>query len=417
MEIATKFGAGSRAAVVMGLVVTVTSLTLVGGSSVAAVEQPVARFHPVGPERIADTRVGLGGLTQKLRADAPVDLVVPGKGGVPAEHVTAVVVNVIAGGPTADGWMRVSPTGRPAGTSSNVNFRAGSRAYANAVTVEVGDGGAIHFALLAGEVDLIVDVAGWYDDGTVAGGSELHSVDPSRVLDTRDARSGPRSPLHGGQSRTFKVTGLGGVPAEGVVGVVLNLTAVEPTEGTYLQAWPSDQPRPKSSNLNAQPGEIIANLVMAGVAEDGTVSVYNFAGATDVVVDVFAWYGGSGTGAAFHPATPTRLADTRSGQGGSTGPIGQGRAVTIKAAGAAGLPASGVRAVMVNLTAVDPTAAGYLSASPGGAPVPEVSNVNFTAGQITPNLAVVPVGPDGTIQVANGPGQTQAVVDVFGWFA
>ena len=43
------------------------------------------------------------------------------------------------------------------------------------------------------------------------------------------------------------------------------------------------------------------------------------------------------------------------------------------------------------------------------------SNLNLVPGQTTPNLAVVPVGPDGSITVFSQRG-THVVVDVFGYF-
>ena len=65
--------------------------------------------------------------------------------------------------------------------------------------------------------------------------------------------------------------------------------------------------------------------------------------------------------------------------------------VKLKVAGVHGVPASGVTAVVMNVTAVKPTTSGYVTVYPDGKPVPAVSNLNFTAGRTIPNLVIVPV--------------------------
>ena len=48
--------------------------------------------------------------------------------------------------------------------------------------------------------------------------------------------------------------------------------------------------------------------------------------------------------------------------------------------------------------------------------MPAVSSLNFTAGQTVPNLAIVPVGPNGAIRLHNGSGGTvQLIADVSGY--
>ena len=59
------------------------------------------------------------------------------------------------------------------------------------------------------------------------------------------------------------------------------------------------------------------------------------------------------------------------------------------------VPASGVTAVVVNVTVVGPTASSYVTVFPEGTTQPVVSNLNFTAGETLANLATVPVGQPG----------------------
>lgn len=87
-----------------------------------------------------------------------------------------------------------------------------------------------------------------------------------------------------------------------------------------------------------------------------------------------------------------------------------------KPPGRAELPATGVLAAIVNVTAVAPTNAGFLTLYASDSAPPATSNVNFTAGQVVPNLAFALVGPDGSFMVMNGSaGRAEVVVDIVGY--
>ena len=111
------------------------------------------------------------------------------------------------------------------------------------------------------------------------------------------------------------------------------------------------------------------------------------------------------------PVPPARIMDTRTNLGG-TGLLPAFGTMSLQVTGKGGVPASGVSAVVVNVTAVTPTAAGFLTVWPSGTPQQQTSNLNFQAGQTIPNLVVVPVGADGKIQLFNGsPGPVQLLAD------
>src|SRR5690606_31088503 len=113
------------------------------------------------------------------------------------------------------------------------------------------------------------------------------------------------------------------------------------------------------------------------------------------------------TGDALRPAAPSRLADTR-----ATGPVtaGSPRLVPVPA----GAVPADTTAVLVNLTTVDASEAGFLTAGPPGAPPVGVASVNPAPGHDLPNLALVPVTPGGAIELANATGSTHVVVDLVG---
>ncbi|GAA0663276.1 hypothetical protein GCM10010193_13310 [Kitasatospora atroaurantiaca] len=117
--------------------------------------------------------------------------------------------------------------------------------------------------------------------------------------------------------------------------------------------------------------------------------------------------------ATFKPLAPSRILDTRSGA--IVGPKGE---VALQVSGQAGVPASGVSAVVLNVTVTDTTAWGYLTAYPHGAARPLSSNINWTAKQTIPNLVTVPLGADGKVSLFNGgPGNVNFVADVQGYYS
>jgi hypothetical protein len=82
-----------------------------------------------------------------------------------------------------------------------------------------------------------------------------------------------------------------------------------------------------------------------------------------------------------------------------------------------GVPATGVQAVVLNVTSTKASGSGYVQVIPHGGPTPPgaSSNLNVVAGQTIANLVVVPVGAQGLVDVFNHAGG-HVVVDVFGYF-
>ena len=70
--------------------------------------------------------------------------------------------------------------------------------------------------------------------------------------------------------------------------------------------------------------------------------------------------------------------------------------------------------MVLNVTAVNPAAAGYLTAYPTGASVPTASNLNFAAGEVVPNLVEVGTGTNGRVSFFAS-SQSDIVVDVEGY--
>ena len=73
-------------------------------------------------------------------------------------------------------------------------------------------------------------------------------------------------------------------------------------------------------------------------------------------------------------------------------------------------------AVVVNVTATEPTADSYLTVWPSDEVRPTASNLNMAPGDTVPNLAVVPLALDCTVSIYNHGGTSHVIVDVVGWY-
>jgi hypothetical protein len=89
---------------------------------------------------------------------------IAGLGGVPAD-ATAVMVNTEVFGPTAAGYVRVTPAGLDAGVATQ-EFAKG-QLISNLVAVKL-VGGKIQVKVSAGSARILMDVSGYYS--AVAGG-------------------------------------------------------------------------------------------------------------------------------------------------------------------------------------------------------------------------------------------------------
>jgi glucose/arabinose dehydrogenase len=234
-------------------------------------------------------------------------------------------------------------------------------------------------------------------------------VQPYRLLDTRDAAKSPggvAAPLEPGQTLVADLSGQPGAPAGGTA-VLLNVTSTEPAAAGYVRAFPCG-PEPDISTVNFDPGLTAANLAVVRLPMDGRVCFTSFV-PTHLVVDVSGWYAPGGGGSGYSAVEPVRVLDTR-----ETGPLGAGQELRFGLAGRSGFPADAT-AALINLTATNTTAPGYVRAYPCGEEQ-EVSNVNYTSGQTVANLVAVKVAPGGDVCFRTW-ATTDLVVDLAGWFS
>lgn len=121
----------------------------------------------------------------------------------------------------------------------------------------------------------------------------------------------------------------------------------------------------------------------------------------------------------FFTLTPCRVVDTRDPEGPTGGPALSSSATRLfPIAGRCEIPAT-AKAVAVNLTVIGPSAAGFLTAFPAGAPRPGSSTINFRADTIRANNAILPLGAAGDLAIycaLGAPGSSNFLLDVSGYF-
>ena len=115
-------------------------------------------------------------------------------------------------------------------------------------------------------------------------------------------------------------------------------------------------------------------------------------------------------GGTYVRVAPTRVLDTRSGLG---APAGATTRTTLAVAGSAGVPTTGVAAVVLNVTVTEPGDAGWLAVSPDGTRA--TSNLNFVRAQTVAQLATSTLDGDGRVVLTSST-LTHVVADVVGWF-
>ncbi|MFE4512915.1 hypothetical protein ACFRMQ_01785 [Kitasatospora sp. NPDC056783] len=131
------------------------------------------------------------------------------------------------------------------------------------------------------------------------------------------------------------------------------------------------------------------------------------------------------TPAGFVPMSPTRVLDTRTDltpYHSPRTPLGPGEQYSAVVVGnTSDLIPHEATAVVLNVTATNPTATGFLALGAPNVPgsAPSTSSLNFKAGQTVSNLVTVPLSQDSVrpaTTIFNSAGTTDVVLDVVGYY-
>lgn len=176
---------------------------------------------------------------------------------------------------------------------SNINSLAG-RVLANSVIVPASPDGSIDIYTY-NQTDFLVDINGYYapDDGV--SGLYYFPVPQCRAADTTSAIytgafGGPA--FADNTARTIPIPSspfCSGIPAT-AKGYAVNVTALpDGRPMPFLTAYPTGQPRPNASILNAFEGQVVTNSAIIPAGANGAIDVYVYK-QTNVVVEISGYF-------------------------------------------------------------------------------------------------------------------------------
>ncbi len=227
------------------------------------------KYQPVVPSRILDSRTDLtihsfvANVPQSfaVRGDALLDPVITT---IPADAI-AITANLTVTGQTAAGFVSLTPDPTTTPATSTINFPL-KDVRANGLTIPIAADGTIAavFKAKAGQVDLALDVTGYY---TASGGLLYYPLNPGRRVDTRTpvgfaGLGNGLAGIQGTTPRAVVVAGHDAVPASAVA-ITANLTVTGQTWPGFIAVTDVANPLPGTSTINFPLGDTRANGITA----------------------------------------------------------------------------------------------------------------------------------------------------------
>lgn len=242
-------------------------------------------------------------------------------------------------------------------------------------------------------------------------------AEPQRVLVTST-----EPPFAPAARYSLSELGLNGVVPADATAIAVTLTSVTPQANGFVQMLPRLRAElGGSASLSVVSGQTRSNMVIVPIGEDRNVSLYRQAGG-HLVIDLLGWFtpvAAPVSAGRLVTVEPVRVLDTRPDQPGPV-PTGwsphrpaPGETVRVEIPASVGLPAGQVAALVVNVTATDAQAQGWLRAHPTGSNV-DTATLVYRPGPSVASHAIVPLGADGTISIRTHV-STHIVVDLEGY--
>lgn len=235
-------------------------------------------------------------------------------------------------------------------------------------------------------------------------------VGPLRLADTRETPCGCSDPT--ATTITVQIAGQPGIPDDAVAATIV-VTATPVAAPGFVTVHPAGTDRPLASTLNTRTDRVVANSTIVQLGSDGALALYRHTPG-DLIVDVTGVFVEAATARAgrFVPVTSRRIADTRDGVGGTTGPIGPSGDLVVP------LPdgiAPDATALAVTVTSVGDESPGFVASRRTGDPVRPTSFLNVNGnGAAVAATAILPVSAGGLTLRSHHRGHL--VVDLLGWF-
>ncbi|MFK7919764.1 MAG: hypothetical protein AB8G14_16935 [Ilumatobacter sp.] len=382
------------------------------GGDVAAVsntsdEQYVSLPLPVV---LSTERIATG---DTLRLARPPDL---------SANATAAVLGLEILEVGADGFLSAYGCDSPRPLTPDVSYERNRAANIAMFTVDPGEdlcifasGAATVRTTLAGELRLdgpdndALPPRWSFVDAAVPAPSLL-PINPLRVLDTRFGIG--RNGTARLDADAVLELALDDLTGPITTAVSMNVTAVGADANGFMTVWPCAPDRPTASNINFTPRAATPNLVVTPLSSNSSVCI-SASRDVHVLVDVNATFEADG-GLGAVPINPTRVLDTRNAIGIATsGRLGGGNEIELQVTG--GDIDVDAGAATLNITATGSDTNGFVTVYPCDEPRPTASNLNFRAGQASPNLVTSALSAAGTVCLyASQP--AHLIADLAAWY-
>jgi hypothetical protein len=141
------------------------------------------------------------------------------------------------------GYVTAYPSGISEPSTSSIDYTAGET-VANRVIVPISSNGKITLYNCCGAVDAILDVTGWFSDGSndsLQGGTYF-GLTPARVVDARSGLGGVQGPVGAGVT-AFPIAGQAGLPGSPRA-VVANVTVTDANAYGHRTVFPNGASQP-----------------------------------------------------------------------------------------------------------------------------------------------------------------------------
>lgn len=250
-------------------------------------------FVPLPPAQLASTVTGIGLPAAPVTGGSTHQIEVAGVSGIPDE-ASAVFASVRAENANISGALRWGASNSDLSAAPNMlNYQPGV-ATQSGVAIPLGQDGSLRLfsPTIGSSVDLEIDIQGYFINDPEEGGA-YHSISTTPIYNSSTGGA-----LGAGETRTVKVTGLGGIPQDGTAGAAdVSLTVMQWTAAGSLTIFNADEELPSTSNLKfstgaGDPVTGSSARALTELSNDGEITVSNTSpAAVQFVLTASGWFG------------------------------------------------------------------------------------------------------------------------------
>lgn len=411
-----------------------------GGSTFVGTAHATQHFV-VGTAQATQVNIDLGTQGQYVQNNPPQGPWVPSgfvkqtPSGVTADPTTGhpvtpvpVAVKLVDANGNALYGKSVSFSSNGVGVFTDANGTPIGNSTTATVSADTGGAARVYVrSTQSGTQTITATADGITDRATVSYTGQYNAVTPTRVLDSRTGQGGlmdsSGAPVVGGRLAPNSVYYFNYANTNmplGAAAYAFNVTAIQPNGAGNLRVGPATMYSgvPQTSLVNYQAGKDIANFAIVPNGSNNnrsnTMAIYTDSASVSVAIDMVGSYP---TDQGITTVNPSRVVDTRTGLGGgAVAPVAAGTSRSFQIGGTGDIPATGAKAVALNVTAINPSGLGNLRIYADGQAVPNTSIINYVVGQDKAAYVIVDLPANGKIDVFSDNASADVAIDAFAYF-